>query len=266
MRNKGNVLLMFFAAQSFFGAGCAERASRDYAEQMTVNLIRYEDAMQGLAGDGYLIAPLCAVAKSDPDAIYEIMENDGSGGFRMRLYTGGKDNLIAQAEEDRVYLDVPVNFPADEDGEIIYAANGAAFHGGGTGRHEIWAMLIEKAFALYHKSYEALDTGGDPGKAMEMLTGRETKYYATVGMQGEEVIGLIEDSLARGKAIVAAAPQGEETDEELSVPLLRGHFYAVIGAGNGRIELYNPHGARHPRPLTGGEFKNFFSWVFINER
>jgi Calpain family cysteine protease len=56
------------------------------------------------------------------------------------------------------------------DDYLAFAADGSHFYAHGNDRNEVWVALMEKAYAKYHDTYEAID-GGLMREALVDLTG-----------------------------------------------------------------------------------------------
>jgi Calpain family cysteine protease len=61
------------------------------------------------------------------------------------------------------------------DDYLAFAADGSHFYAHGNDRNEVWVALMEKAYAKYHDTYEAID-GGLMREALVDLIGGVGKY------------------------------------------------------------------------------------------
>ncbi|MBM4386330.1 MAG: hypothetical protein FJ088_01245 [Deltaproteobacteria bacterium] len=228
--------------------------------------VHYNDVFQGGLGDCYLLAALSAVAKTDPAAIYDMIKTNNDGTYTVRFFLDRMGMTILGKKTEEVT--VSGAFPAGKDGMPVYANSGLQgdkYTEDGKQKAELWVMIVEKAWAKLNGSYKKI-WGGDSGKAMEAITGKESESFLTEKYGAEEIFTRIEQGIKKGHPVTASTYEGEETQEEKNIPISRKHAYAVIGASGGKIELYNPHGKEHPRPLGADEFKKFFRRVNINEK
>ncbi len=128
---------------------------------------------QGAVGDGWFLSALCAVA-TRRDLLDVLLPRHAAGAapgagagadrgvYTVRFYKQGRwRNVVV---DDRI--------PCDATGQPLYArqapppAGSAAAAAGG---EELWAPLVEKAYAKLHGCYEALAGGGAGGSVAAAL-------------------------------------------------------------------------------------------------
>ena len=118
--------------------------------------IEPKDLCQGAVGNCWLVAAL-ASASEHPVCIrraFLTREATSSGKYRVRIYDGQRKQWVVVTIDDRIPCEPGTTVP------LFMKANG----------NEMWAMLIEKAFAKFCGSYQALD-GGLAEWAWKALTG-----------------------------------------------------------------------------------------------
>ena len=72
---------------------------------------------------------------------------------------------------------------------------------------ELWVMIIEKAWAKLHKSYEAISSG-QPYEVFNDLLGAPSFYYKT---NVDDIFEVIEEGIKREYIMVATAnPSGQD--------------------------------------------------------
>ena len=107
--------------------------------------IEAKDLCQGAVGDCWLVAALASAAEH-PAVIrraFLTRERNPRGKYRVRLYDGQKNVWRVITIDDRIPCEPGTTNP------LFMKANG----------NELWAILIEKAFAKFLGSYKALDGG-----------------------------------------------------------------------------------------------------------
>ena len=192
------------------------------------------DVSQGGLGDCWLVASMMSLARTNPELIEKAIKDNGDGTYDVTLYEDGKPVVVTVTGE----------FPA-RDGDPAYADNDSDVR-------ELWPMLIEKA-AAQHMGGDYDDIVGDkPGRAMELLTGKEPTVY-------EDGFGFWDDldqppaqelkkRFDNGDSMVFSTHGDDKSIGDHQ--LVGGHAYVITGvADNGDVTLQNPWGANHP-PIT----------------
>lgn len=156
-------------------------------------------------------------------------EVNNAGVFAVKLRKNG--------EEQYVVVD---NFiPCYEGGEPAFSkANG----------NELWVMILEKAWAKTHGSYERI-IGGQAANTMRDLTGAPAFEY---GSTDEGIWEKILDGEQRNFCMAAGiSGQGADSEKFRELGLIDGHSYGLIAAaevtdGDGNpvklVKLRNPWG------------------------
>eukprot|EP00736_Rhodelphis_marinus_P011527 Rmarinus@m.1151 len=201
-----------------------------------------EDVTQGSLGDCYFLAAVSAVVQDRrlrKDIIDEVFEEFGVYG--VTFFVNGRWTMV--------WVDSAFPCRRSRSGSWVpvYAYS--------KGLKEIWVMVIEKAFAKLHGSYEALD-GGLAGDAMAYLTGACMQIFdlKSPGLQsllssGEAWQMLLEDIRSAVKFVTAGVgadcPIVDE-NQDGHADLVHGHAYTVLDAkevGSFRlVRLCNPWG------------------------
>ncbi len=209
-----------------------------------VDAVSFNDIDQQQVGDCFLLGSLAAVARQDPQRIRDMVVDNGNGTYTV---TFKEQRWVGVGFGARIeYVDVPITVTADFPGGL--AGNGHAASGDtGWGTVEIWPLVIEKAYGYYltcQDPYGALNRGGSPQTALEMLTGRPAIPGVSISVLGSP--GGFDKLLAdfqAGKAITVSTDATDGT-------LVKNHCYAVSNVyrdANGKqwVELYNPWGHSH---------------------
>jgi hypothetical protein len=210
------------------------------------------DVDQGSLGDCFLLASLAAIARANPEIIRNAITDNGDGTYTVKLH------FIFGPMGLKISKDVTVTptFPL--------AGGGTAYAGKGdvdpSGTPELWAMLIEKAYAKAIGGYDELDEGGDSEEGLAALTGKEAESWDADDYEPGELLTKIEKLLADGWALTA-----ETIDESFLADFLMkareqkvvlGHVYTIMGVnpGAGTLDLRNPWAREH---LTGFPARHF---------
>ena len=121
-----------------------------------------DDVAQGALGDCYFLSALSLVVTEEGCCSGLIDDSlDAAGCYGVTLFHKGKWNMVWV---DGYFPCVVSNDPHSRAlPKPLYAAS--------SNRREIWPMIVEKAFAKLHGSWEAIGRGGHIGDALKALTG-----------------------------------------------------------------------------------------------
>jgi hypothetical protein len=205
------------------------------------------DVSQNSLGDCAFLATLAEIAKTDPSAITQSIQQNSDGTYDVFFDSNG------QRVDIHIDAWVPVasggNVEADEPATLLDAQLG---QGGAT-----WVAVLEKAFAVFSSgtqapTYESI-TNGQSAPNIFRLFGLDTiqTYYeegvpvppALLTGSPDDMYGLITSALANGDAVDLAT----EGANQASGPLVAAHEYSVIStstdsSGDEMITLRNPYG------------------------
>ena len=190
------------------------------------------DVNQGNIGDCYFVTSLAETAAQNPNAIRNMIHDNGDGTYGVRFYdTSGK----------AAYVTVDNKLPTANsalwtDGSNLEYANGSS----------AWVGIVEKAYAEFASrssspnSYAGIQ-GGVPGYAMETLNGTQPSFASVQkGMSQSQQTALLtqlQQAFASGNAM------SMDTSGSVSAPnLVSSHAFEVTGvnASDGTISLRNP--------------------------
>jgi hypothetical protein len=181
----------------------------------------FSDIDQGSVGDCYLLASLASLADQDPDLIEQMIAPLGDGTYAVRFYRNGQP----------VYLRLDADLPTTRYGSLIYAGLGKS--------RELWAALVEKAYAYFRygdNSYDSLNMGW-MSDVYEDVTGAATDSFYTGGSSGE-LLNFIAGCLADGHAVTMGSYSSA------SGPVVGCHAYMVksVQPEGQSVTVYNPWG------------------------
>lgn len=215
---------------------------------------------QGNIGNCYFMAALAAVADTDPQAIKEMIKDNGDGTYTV-TFPGDKDHPV------RVYAPTPEEM---------------ATFAGTDGEHGIWSAVIEKAFR--EKSGSTYnDRGNTVGYGLQILTGQNVNVtdFTFFSLQGvvrgpdgkpllgvpwpfsdtsnEEVDRRLREAIANDLPIVASTSVDSGLASKIGISNNPGeipssHVYTVVDydAESKAVKLRNPWG-------SGGQYGEFFT-------
>lgn len=198
--------------------------------------IKPDAITQGHIGNCYLVAAIASVAQSNPQAIRDMIKDNGNGTYTV-TFPGAKDNPIT------------VKAPTQAEQGIF---NGASQHG-------TWASVLEKAAGeLYNQGWlrsiigrtnspaEGGDGGGLPGNALRLLTGNDTEFFTTSLNSQRNIADQLTAAFAEKppRAVTASTfnlPFSDNTADGFA----RGHAFSITGftpdgKGGGLVTIRNP--------------------------
>jgi len=213
---------------------------RSEAGRLFIDGVEPGDIQQGELGDCYLLSALSALAEL-PRAVEALFPADKQcpeeGIYVVRLCICGHWREVMV--DDRLPC-----FPPEDGGKHVFSRS----RGG-----ELWVLLIEKAWAKVHGSYQAI-ISGLAGEALTNLTGAPCDYLHSTNPKFFQKIydATTEDSAhaSKGWYVVALLPN-EALEALEEVGLVAGHSYAVLdarqlqlgGATTQLLQLRNPWGS-----------------------
>ena len=187
-----------------------------------------DDVSQGALGNCYLLAALASCASSDSLLKDLIIEDFGAGGQGLGLY-GVK--FFKRARWITVVVDDLFPCTQRDDGLWVplFSSPSAGEQNAG-GEKELWCMIVEKAWAKLHGSYEVCD-GGECVDTCKYLTGGEvtkirTAHAPSVKAWFDELKGAL-----KKKAFVSTSVRRRHSAQAAkAVGLVPGHAYSVLYA------------------------------------
>jgi hypothetical protein len=126
---------------------------------------------------------------------------------------------------------------------------------------ELWVLMLEKAWAKIHKSYERIESG-DTQLTVRDLTGAPGKTY-DLTKQTEDIFELMAEADAKDHIICASIDQAspEESKQLQELGLVDRHAYSIITVKDVGVEkicrIRNP---------WGGEFEWKGEWSDLSDK
>jgi hypothetical protein len=245
------------------------------------------DVKQGSLGDCYLLAAMMAIAKTNPGAIQKLVKEKDKGIYEVSLYVSQQVKTIyrrirllgrtIKIPVGRKVVKVPKvitvtdTFPVGNNGKAAFAKTADLTP---ESEPELWVMLIEKAYAIYMGGYDKIE-GGDPGKAMEMLTGNSGRTFKCDSYSDKQMTNIIKYAIKHQLPITAASrtlsyeKNGKTLPTALGIEaekygIVANHAYIVNNISGTNVDLRNPWGSHHVSGLSISNFKKFFYNIQIN--
>jgi hypothetical protein len=209
---------------------------RRYNGPLFVGGAQSSDVRQGAIGNCYFPAACAAVAHQMPkiieDAITETTSPTGEREFNVRFFSrSGRMEMVT----------VDADLYTRSWGGPIYGSTTSA---NDADKMELWFPILEKAFAKWKGSYDAIGNGGSSAAAMTALTGKSTDYLSTGYESADQIFKAIKAAGDKKQPMTA----GTHDDKKLytNTGVYGDHAYSVLGAeeSNGKrfILLRNPWG------------------------
>lgn len=123
--------------------------------------IQISDINQGdLLGDCYLLAALGSIANKDPSQIKNLLQRNDDGTYTVRFFDVSDPN-----NPKPVFITVDgTHFPKNSN--RVTSADG-----------NLWAAIVEKAYAKWKGGYSVIGKGGFPDIALHEMTGHPPDVY-----------------------------------------------------------------------------------------
>ncbi|NTV38636.1 MAG: hypothetical protein HGA51_01575 [Demequinaceae bacterium] len=230
--------------------------------------IRGDQVRQGGLGDCWLLATMGSLADQNPQAIRDMINDNGDGTYTVKLWVDGKRRSFV----------VDGDFLVDASGRPVYA-------GGWRTPNALWPLVLEKAVAQACGGYEEI-SGDSPSRAIELFLGDDGKsdayghgFLSSSGWDDHFDDDVSPEKLAEycddGYVVVASSTAGgdESTYTVGDATLHHGHAYEVADVqidenGDATVTVVNPwnsdpdpfddDGEKGVQVLTWDEFTDGF--------
>lgn len=220
------------------------------------------DVTQGQLGDCYFLSTIASLAQEHPDALKQIVRDNGNGTYTVTFHKppffdqvkfagsnanvvgGGLANVASRLgvlpAGETISVTVDGDFPVDSQGNYLK-------YGRDTEGNELWVPVMEKAWAQLWGDY-GRTVGGDPATAMYLLTGSKVSRHGLGEGKADAVFADLKQAFANKELVVAdtANMPWSKTAEGL----VKGHAYTVLGVserdGEKYVQIRNPWGQKEP--------------------
>jgi hypothetical protein len=213
--------------------------------------VKAGDVQQGAIGDCYLAAAASSVAGARPDAIKSAIKDNNDGTFTVRFWEVGYDGS-KKAHFETVDADLPHRAGADGTEAPAYAKSTEKVDG--KAYMELWPSLIEKAWAQWKGSYDAIGHGGFAGSVMTALTGMPSRDASTAGPGENDPLWSKMLRATADKRPMTAGSGGKDDPryKDPKAGVYGWHAYSVLGVEEKKVgdktervvTLRNPWGKR----------------------
>ncbi len=230
------------------------------------NSITPEAITQGFTGNCYLLASIAAVAKTEPELIFDMIAANSDGTYTV-TFPGDVSH--------------PVTVEAPTTSELGLFNEGSS--------EGIWASVLEKSYGKYVKTYrgqqgltdiEAAGNGGNPRDAMKLLTGRDDFDWKSVGsFSTDSITQLLLSNFEEGhEKPMTVATSTSPLDLLFAGPrtedgFFKRHAYTITGVesdgtGDYMVTIRNPWGRGEDstygtKTISIAEFQKNFTDIFF---
>lgn len=226
------------------------------------------DVEQGQLGDCWLMAGLMAVAKSNPDAIRDMIKPAGAGKWTVTFYFPDYILFIRNGfKKESVTVDARVPVSA-AGGSPLFAKVGDT----DGGKKELWVLLVEKAYAQTQGKYSAITGSNAPGshQSMEMITGKSDSTLDPSSESEDDLLTKLSAALTAKRGVQCWSIKKDHDKAPLAdshtPKIITNHGYVLEGVDPKArtVSLLNPWGAAYT--ITGlpiADLKKFYREIRI---
>jgi WXG100 family type VII secretion target len=237
--------------------------------------IHPSDAKQGQIGDCFFVTSLAVVAQQQPELIRNAIRQNSDGTFTVTFHEERGGFLGIGGSVRPVQITVAPEFPQGErvkDGKTQTVAPHIGVADVSSGKQEMWAMVVERAYAQWKgdgnaaTGYTRLDEGGHTSDVLFALTGQKS----TVRGAGDYGIGDLARLQREGQAITLASLSKDDVGKKpyyKDGKLVANHAYYVtdVNEQTGMVTIQNPWGwDEYKVQVPYSELKNNFGHVTVN--
>lgn len=191
--------------------------------QVVIDGEKYSDVRQGRLGTCTVLAALAAGANSRSVHFATRIRKIGPSKFNVKYFKGSSGRQSS--------LSLEVSSGRTEDDPRFAAL----------GTEEWWPILMQRVYLHSMRSSDrTLENGSN---ALAFVTGnRVDMLVQKMGLRGKSIRDAVLTRLKKGHCVILQTKSDRAGTDGFERILLSHHGYAVIGATDQYMELYNPHG------------------------
>jgi hypothetical protein len=200
------------------------------------------DVQQGQIGNCYFPAAVAALAQSNPQVLQNMVKANGDGTYTVTF----KERDWSTGRTKDVPVKVDGDFYARSYGGPLY---GHSSNSSDPAKMEMWFPLIEKAYAQWKGSYDAIGNGGHAGDVFEDFTGAQGRSINAAG-NADNVWKTITTAIDAKKPVAAGTHDDGGPVNYTNTGVYGDHAYSILGYEKSGTERYvvlrNPWGESEP--------------------
>ena len=218
------------------------------------NAVKPSDVHQGNMGDCYFLASVAALAKTNPEMIKQMIQQNKDGSFTVRFTS----QQVAPNKVFQSYNDLPI-----KDRFVTVQNNFAYEQGAGNTlgakpSPDLWPLVLEKAFSKDVGSYATAGGGGFAAKVLTNYLGVANTETALLAQQDRgQLKQALGQSGTRPTVASTVTMESKVAAKAAAYNIYPSHAYAVLGTSMGEakgkpvmmVNLYNPWGQKVDVPL-----------------
>ena len=220
-------------------------SSERFTGPLFKNGVSLQDPVQGQIGDCYFPAAVAAIAKDNPNVIEDMIQDNGDGTYTVTFKE--RDWRSASGFRD-VKVKVDGDLYVRSWGGPLYGSSGGGDKGAKT--MELWFPIVEKAYAQWKGSFDAIGNGGHASTVMQEFMGKDGQDMNINESNGDRVFAQIKRSLDAKQPVAAGTYGDTEAARYTNTGVYADHAYSVIGYeernGEKFVKLRNPWGESEP--------------------
>jgi len=180
---------------------------------------------QGEVGNCWFISAMSVVVATDPEIIKQrfVASYPELGCFVLNFFKFG--NWIEVIVDDRLLVSGGKFRGGYTDGNLVFCRNGGDEKTGNPS-NEIWAAIMEKAYAKLHGGYANID-GGFYETGVSDLCGANP-FRISKGMTASDLFKKVNANRDNGVKVLMGAGTPGTGEEKMSNGLVSGHAYGVL--------------------------------------
>jgi hypothetical protein len=224
-------------------AGKPKFGKKNFTGPLYIDGPKPQDVQQGQIGNCYFPAAFAAMAQNNSDALAKLVKDNGDGTYTVTFKQ--KDWATNK------FKDVPIKV----DGDLYVRSWGGPLYGrssnsGDPAKMEMWFPLVEKAYAQWKGSYDAIGNGGSLGDVVEETLGIDMNSMGTYS-SSDQLWNSIKASLDAKKPVGAGTFGEDKEAMYTNTGVYANHAYSILGyetAANGDrlVTMRNPWGESEP--------------------